>query len=94
MLSCKHLIPRQHSLGQVEIARKHICFSGHQPDPVEMQKLQLVEKHLSKCSEARGVGDWRGTLREADAAIASGADASPQVHKSTLNLFIVDACLF
>ncbi|XP_057795961.1 TPR repeat-containing thioredoxin TTL1 [Salvia miltiorrhiza] len=67
------------SLGQVESARKYICFSGHQLDPVEMQKLQLVEKHLSRCNEARRVGDWRGTLREADAAIASGADASPQL---------------
>lgn len=67
------------SLGQVENARKHICFSGHQPDPVDMQKLQSVEKHLSKCSEARRVGDWRSTLREVDAAIASGADASPQL---------------
>lgn len=67
------------SLGQVENARKHICFSGHQPDPAEMQKLQLVEKHLSKCSEARRVCDWRSTLREVDAAIASGADASPQL---------------
>lgn len=44
-----------------------------------MQKLQLVEKHLSKCSDARRVGDWRSVLREADAAIVSGADASLQV---------------
>ncbi|KAL1563773.1 TPR repeat-containing thioredoxin TTL1-like [Salvia divinorum] len=67
------------SLGQVESAREHICFPGHQPDPVEMHKLQLVEKHLSKCSEARRLGDWRGTLCEVDAAIAAGADASPQL---------------
>ncbi|KAG6424460.1 hypothetical protein SASPL_114878 [Salvia splendens] len=67
------------SLGQVESAREHICFPGHQPDPVEMHKLQLVEKHLSKCSEARRLGDWRGTLSEVDAAIAAGADASPQL---------------
>ncbi|KAL8505731.1 hypothetical protein ACS0TY_016810 [Phlomoides rotata] len=67
------------SLGQVENARKHICVSGHQPDPVEMQKLQLVEKHLNKCNEARRVGDWRSALREADAAMVSGADASPQL---------------
>ncbi|KAK6134675.1 hypothetical protein DH2020_031600 [Rehmannia glutinosa] len=66
------------SLGQIENARKHICFPGHQPDPTEVQKLQNVEKHLSKCTDARRVGDWRSTLREVDAAIASGADASPQ----------------
>ncbi|KAK6154283.1 hypothetical protein DH2020_008531 [Rehmannia glutinosa] len=67
------------SLGQVENARKHICYSGHQPDPVDFQKLQSVEKHLSRCTDARRVGDWRSTLREVDAAIASGADASPQL---------------
>ncbi|PIN16562.1 Thioredoxin [Handroanthus impetiginosus] len=67
------------SLGQVENARKHICFSGQQQDPVELQKLQSVEKHLGKCTDARRVGDWRSTLREVDAAIVSGADASPQL---------------
>ncbi|XP_051152020.1 TPR repeat-containing thioredoxin TTL1-like [Andrographis paniculata] len=67
------------SLGQIETARKHICFAGHLPDPTELQKLQSVEKHLSKCTDARRVGDWKSTLREVDAAIAAGADASPQL---------------
>ncbi|KAL3631462.1 hypothetical protein CASFOL_024446 [Castilleja foliolosa] len=67
------------SLGQVENARKHICYSGHQPAPVEFQKLQSVEKHLIRCADARRVGNWRSTLREVDDAIASGADASPQL---------------
>ncbi|XP_047955521.1 TPR repeat-containing thioredoxin TTL1-like [Salvia hispanica] len=66
------------SLGHIENARKHICFIGHQPDPVELQKLQSVEKHMSKCTAARRGGDWRSMLREVEAAIASGADASPQ----------------
>ncbi|KAH6788724.1 tetratricopetide-repeat thioredoxin-like 1 [Perilla frutescens var. frutescens] len=66
------------SLGHIENAREHICFSGHQPDPGEMQKLQFVEKHMSKCTGARRVGDWRSTLREVETAIASGADASPE----------------
>ncbi|KAL0399462.1 UNVERIFIED_CONTAM: TPR repeat-containing thioredoxin TTL1 [Sesamum radiatum] len=77
------------SLGQTENARKHICFPGHQPDPLEVQKLQSVEKHLSKCTDARRVGDWRSTLREVDAAIASGADASPQ-GRSSLKLYQLD----
>ncbi|KAK4484678.1 hypothetical protein RD792_007267 [Penstemon davidsonii] len=66
------------SLGQVESARKHICIPGYQPDPVEVQKLQSVDKHMSKCTDARRLGDWRIMLKEVDAAIASGADASPQ----------------
>ncbi|XP_073312704.1 TPR repeat-containing thioredoxin TTL1-like isoform X1 [Primulina huaijiensis] len=67
------------SLGQVENAQKHLCFPGHQADPLEVQKLQSVEKHLIKCTDSRRVGDWRSTLREVDAAIASGADSSPQL---------------
>lgn len=67
------------SLGQVENAKKHIFFPGNQPHPIEMQMLQSVEKHLSKCADSRKVGDWISTLREADAVIASGVDASPQV---------------
>ncbi|KAL0353825.1 UNVERIFIED_CONTAM: TPR repeat-containing thioredoxin TTL1 [Sesamum angustifolium] len=82
------------SLGQTENARKHICFPGHQPDPLEVQKLQSVEKHLSKCTDARRVGDWRSTLREVDAAIASGADASPQLYscraEALLKLYQLD----
>lgn len=67
------------SLGQVENARRHVCFPGHHPDPIELQKLQAVEKHLSKCTDARRVNDWSTALRECDSAIASGADASPQL---------------
>ncbi|OVA04051.1 Tetratricopeptide repeat-containing domain [Macleaya cordata] len=66
-------------LGQVENARKHLCFPGQQPDPSELQKLQEVERHLSKCANARKIGDWKSALREGDAAIAAGADSSPQL---------------
>ncbi|CAH9147595.1 unnamed protein product [Cuscuta epithymum] len=67
------------SLGQVENARQHICFPGHQPQHIDMTKLERVEKHIGKCNDARRLKDWRGMLREADAAIASGADSSPQL---------------
>ncbi|KAL3508757.1 hypothetical protein ACH5RR_028158 [Cinchona calisaya] len=67
------------SLGQVENARRHLCLPGHQTDPIELQKLQAVEKHLSRCTDARRVGDWKSTLTEAEAAIASGADVCPQL---------------
>lgn len=66
-------------LGQVENARRHISFPGLHPDPAELKKLQTVEKHLNKCSDARRVGDWKSVLREGDAAIAAGADHCPQV---------------
>lgn len=68
-----------HSLGQAENARRHICYQGYQPDANELQKLQALETHLRKCTDARKIGDWRSALREVDAAIAAGVDASPQV---------------
>ncbi|XP_076931516.1 TPR repeat-containing thioredoxin TTL1-like [Bidens hawaiensis] len=67
------------SLGQVENARKHLYFKDFKPDLNEAQKLQLVEKHLIKCTDARRVQDWVNALKEADAAISSGADACAQL---------------
>lgn len=49
------------------------------PDQVELSKLQTVERHLLKCADARKVGCWKMALKEADTAIAAGADFSPQV---------------
>lgn len=56
-------------------------MQGLQPDPIELQKLQAVEKHLRKCTDSRKIGDWKSVLREVDATIASGADSSPQVRQ-------------
>lgn len=67
-------------LGQVDAARKHLFFKGQQPRATELGMLQAVEKHLKRCTDARKIGDWKSTLREADAAIAAGADYSPQVN--------------
>ncbi|XP_052178903.1 TPR repeat-containing thioredoxin TTL1 [Diospyros lotus] len=67
-------------LGQVENAGRHLCFPGHPSDSNELQKLQAVEMHLCKCTDARKIADWRSVLREAGAAIVAGADASPQLH--------------
>lgn len=66
-------------LGQVENARRHLCFPGQHPDPTELQKMQSFEKHLNRSAESRKIGDWKSVLREMDAAIAIGADSSPQV---------------
>ncbi|KAI3918811.1 hypothetical protein MKX01_042131 [Papaver californicum] len=66
-------------LGHVEIARKHISFQGQHPDPTELQKLQAVERHLNRCTDSRRIGDWKNVLRECDAAIAAGAESSPQL---------------
>lgn len=66
-------------LGQVENARRHMYIAGLQPDSNEQQKLQAVEKHLSRCADARRIREWKTVLRESDAAIAAGADFSSQL---------------
>ncbi|KAK9088868.1 hypothetical protein Scep_027950 [Stephania cephalantha] len=66
-------------LGRVESARNHLFLQGQQPDATELQKLMTVERHLNRCAEARKIVDWKSTLREGDATIAAGADASPQL---------------
>lgn len=60
-------------------AKQHIFLTGNQPDSIELQKLQKLERHLGKSGEARKIGDWKSALREAEAAIAAGADSSPMV---------------
>ncbi|KAG8659902.1 hypothetical protein MANES_02G091500v8 [Manihot esculenta] len=66
-------------LGQAENARQHLCFHGQQPGPTELQKLQSLEKHIKRCADARKIGDWKGALRETDAALTIGADSCPQL---------------
>ncbi|KAL1216101.1 TPR repeat-containing thioredoxin TTL1 [Cardamine amara subsp. amara] len=75
-------------LGQVNSARKYLCFLGRPSDPMELQKLEAVEKHLSKCADARRVGDWKTVLTEVDAAIVSGADFSPQLFMCKVEAFL------
>ncbi|XP_023524644.1 TPR repeat-containing thioredoxin TTL1-like [Cucurbita pepo subsp. pepo] len=75
-------------LGHVENARKHLCFPGVQPDPSELLRLQAVERHISKCRDARRLKDWRSVLKEADAAIAGGADSSPQLFMSKVEALL------
>lgn len=86
-------------LGQIEDAKQHLFSTGGQPDTRELQKLQTLERHLGKCGEARKVGDWKSALREAEAAIAAGADSSPTVHSKTKNrnkknAFVINHCGF
>ncbi|KAF7822638.1 TPR repeat-containing thioredoxin TTL1-like [Senna tora] len=66
-------------LGQIENAKKHFFCHRQQPDPSELQKLQSVEKQISKCTISRRAGEWKSVLREIDAAVDAGADSSPQL---------------
>lgn len=76
-------------LGQVENAKDHLCLQGQPPDTTELQKLQLLEKHISRCVDARKVGDWKGVLQECDAIMVAGAVSSPQVRSAQSLLFLL-----
>lgn len=75
------------SFGQVEKSYRHLCIPGQQPDQSELQKLKSLEKHLKQCEDARKLGDWKSVLRESEAAIATGAESSPQVEPSLKSHF-------
>ncbi|XVE86368.1 hypothetical protein DITRI_Ditri18aG0029500 [Diplodiscus trichospermus] len=87
-------------LGFPDNARQHLCFPGQPFDPAELQKLQLLENHINGCADARKIGDWRSALRKTDAAIAVGADSSPQLLASKAEALLklhqiedADSCL-
>lgn len=65
-------------LGYVERAYHHLSHS-QQNDITEIQKLQTLEKHINRCADARKIGDWKGALRECEAAMLTGAVSSPHI---------------
>ncbi|KAI3818813.1 hypothetical protein L1987_12634 [Smallanthus sonchifolius] len=65
-------------LGQVDRAYHHLSHGQHN-DLTERQKLQTLEKHINRCANARKIGDWKGVLRECEAAMLTGAVSSPQI---------------
>ncbi|KAJ4765765.1 TPR repeat-containing thioredoxin TTL1 [Rhynchospora pubera] len=75
-------------LGVVENSKKHLLLASAQPDLIELHKLQTLEKHLTRCADARRSGDWKIVLRETDSAITAGADSSPLIFASK-----AEACL-
>lgn len=65
--------------GQVENSRRHLYYAGLQNDQLEEQKLLLLEKHVNRCADVRKIGDWKRAIQEVEAAVAIGADFSPQL---------------
>ncbi|CAJ1974119.1 unnamed protein product [Sphenostylis stenocarpa] len=49
-------------------------------DSVLTFQAQALQNHLSKCTEAREVKDWKAILKETQAAVSLGADSAPQVY--------------
>ena len=48
-------------------------------DSILAFQAQALQNHLSKCTEARKVKDWKVILKESQAAISLGADSAPLV---------------
>ncbi|EOA32024.1 hypothetical protein CARUB_v10015267mg [Capsella rubella] len=66
-------------LGYVDNAGIHFYSVEEPSDPMVVRMLQQVDRHLNKCTYARRRGEWNIVLTEVSAAMASGADSSPQL---------------
>ncbi|GJM93907.1 hypothetical protein PR202_ga10502 [Eleusine coracana subsp. coracana] len=84
-----------HRLGMIDKARWHFTKAEHlqHPDPTGWRKLQEVDMHVSKSTAARKIGDWKSAVREADAAVAAGADSAPLSIKSMIGFCRFDAAV-
>eukprot|EP00249_Psilotum_nudum_P021274 c28041_g3_i3 orf=546-3113(+) len=67
-------------LGLVESAKRHLTAAGQHAAAGDIQRIQNVAKHISRCIEARKLGDWKAVIRESDGAIVAGADSAPQIY--------------
>ncbi|XP_061336592.1 inactive TPR repeat-containing thioredoxin TTL3-like [Gastrolobium bilobum] len=66
-------------LGETDKALYHYNQAGPEADPEEIAKAKILQGHLSKCTEARRLGDWNKLIMETNNALSSGADSAPQI---------------
>ncbi|MCO5593013.1 hypothetical protein L7F22_047017 [Adiantum nelumboides] len=66
-------------LGMVESAKRHFRATMGKDNTGFAQAVHAVEWHISRCIEARKVGDWKSVFRESSAAVVAGADSAAQV---------------
>ena len=57
-------------------------------DLVELQRMQNIEKHFSRCINARKLREWVNVIRESDAAVVAGADSASQVLHTNLSFHL------
>uniref|UniRef100_A0A7I4F338 Uncharacterized protein n=1 Tax=Physcomitrium patens TaxID=3218 RepID=A0A7I4F338_PHYPA len=75
-------------LGRIQGAKKHAELAGQVSDGTGLQRIEKVEKHVTKCFEARKAGDWETVVRESDAAVIAGADSAPQMFSLKAEAFL------
>ncbi|AES72229.1 putative tetratricopeptide-like helical domain-containing protein [Medicago truncatula] len=66
-------------LGETDKALYHYKQAGPEADPDEVAKVKILQAHLSKCTEARRLGDWNTLITETSKILSSGADSAPQI---------------
>ncbi|KAI5064276.1 hypothetical protein GOP47_0020946 [Adiantum capillus-veneris] len=66
-------------LGMIESAKRLFRASMGKDETGVPQTLHAVERHISRCIEARKAGDWRIVFQESSAAVVAGADSAAQV---------------
>ena len=77
-----------HRLGLLESANRHLHVAGQNVDLVELQRLQNIEKHFSRCINARKLREWLNVIRESDAAVVAGADSASEVLHTNLSFHL------
>lgn len=75
-------------LGLLESADRHLRAAGNEADLVELQRLRNIERHFSRCIDARRLREWQNVIRESDAAVVAGADSAPRVLLLSLSIYI------
>ncbi|XP_042395678.1 TPR repeat-containing thioredoxin TTL1-like [Zingiber officinale] len=66
-------------LGEAEKAIHHFKLAKREANSQDIAQAYRLQGHLSQSVEARKKRDWHSMLKEARAAVASGADADPQI---------------
>lgn len=87
-----HMALHSPRLGEAEKAIRYYKLAKGETKANDISQGQALQSHLNKCNEAHRLKDWHTVLKEAEAAVNSGADAAPQVSfvylTSSLLLFI------
>ncbi|KAE8816536.1 inactive TPR repeat-containing thioredoxin TTL3-like [Hordeum vulgare] len=65
--------------GHGDRAAKQYKLATHEASPEDMARAHAVQALVAKCDDTRRRGSWQRLLRDAQAAVSAGADASPKL---------------
>ena len=67
-------------MGDADKATHHYKQGGGEAGSRGIELTRSLCAHLTKLSDARKRNDWHSMLKEAQAAVSSGAESAPQVN--------------